>query len=385
MGAGKNIDMGVADTLGERLKQVEALRAKRAQTAEERALEQQQFEGANLGTLTSNIAAFKDRPEVVAALENLRPAAKYMKQNDFLKAVYQAVMNPPTLAGKEAGIEKTEAGTTRLEGQAATEEATRGPKVDLLKARAGLTQAQTDKLRKQAISVKQVADTKVANEVRAAGKDAAAAEKAITRAMETAESDKLGIAGNIRDFQGLEAVAPGFTQGKVPSWLGQGSIAAARKVPALSKQAAELSSALETFIANIRKSLFGASLTGNEKASFDAIVGSGLLMPPATLAANINRLRQGAARFAQNHFTVAATLHPDVTGRVLGNSALFSPALREGGIYSDVWKLPAAPAAGGGAGSTSGMTRMIAPDGSGKYDIPNDKVAAAKAKGWKEQ
>jgi hypothetical protein len=31
------------------------------------------------------------------------------------------------------------------------------------------------------------------------------------------------------------------------------------------------------------------------------------------------------------------------------------------------------------------MTRMIAPDGSGKYDIPNDKVAAAKAKGWKEQ
>jgi hypothetical protein len=29
------------------------------------------------------------------------------------------------------------------------------------------------------------------------------------------------------------------------------------------------------------------------------------------------------------------------------------------------------------------MTRMTGPDGK-KYDVPNDKVAAAKAKGWKE-
>jgi hypothetical protein len=117
MGAGKNIDMGIADTLGERLKQVEALRAKRLQTAEERALEQQQFEGANLGTLTSNLASFKDRPEVVAALENLRASAKFTKPSDFLKAVYQAVMNPPTLAGKEATTAKTGAQTTTEEGK----------------------------------------------------------------------------------------------------------------------------------------------------------------------------------------------------------------------------------------------------------------------------
>jgi hypothetical protein len=81
--------------------------------------------------------------------------------------------------------------------------------------------------------------------------------------------------------------------------------------------------------------------------SFDAIVSSGLMMPPDVLAANINRIRQGAAKFAQNHFTVAQELHPEVTGRVLGASTIFGPALGKGGIYSDVWTLPVSPAAGG--------------------------------------
>jgi hypothetical protein len=114
--SGKNLytDGGI---LTERMKQIEALRAKKLQTAEDRALEQQQFEGANLGTLTSNIASFKDRPEVVAALENLRSGAKYTKPSDFLKAVYQAVMNPPTVAGKEAIVKKTGAQTTTEEGK----------------------------------------------------------------------------------------------------------------------------------------------------------------------------------------------------------------------------------------------------------------------------
>jgi hypothetical protein len=79
-------------------------------------------------------------------------------------------------------------------------------------------------------------------------------------------------------------------------------------------------------------------------------------MPPDVLAANINRIRQGAARFAQNHFTVAQELHPEVTGRVLGASTIFGPAISEGGIYSDTWKLPKAPSAGGG--TPAGMVKV---------------------------
>lgn len=119
MGAGKNIDMGIADTLGERLKQVEALRAKREERAADVAQEQAQYEGANLATLTTQLAAFKDRPDIVAALQNLKPGAKYAKPSDFIKSAYQTVTNPPTVAGKEAATAKTGAQTDVATAQAA--------------------------------------------------------------------------------------------------------------------------------------------------------------------------------------------------------------------------------------------------------------------------
>jgi hypothetical protein len=389
MGAGKNIDMGIADTLGERLKQVEALRAKRAQTSEERALEQQQYEGANLGTLTSNIASFKDRPEVVAALENLRASAKFTKPSDFLKAVYQAVMNPPTLAGKEAGVAKTNVQIPDIQAGTAVKVAKAADIPKNAESRDALRQAQADKARRAAVAVKQVSDTKLNSEVRAAKGDARAAEASIRRDLETGESDKLGVAANIRDFMGIEEAAPGFSKGNVPSWIGRYTIQKAERVPELAPRAAALRSALETFIAGIRKSLFGASLTGNEKASFDAIAGTGLTMPPEVLAANIDRLRKGAARFAQSHFAVSSELHPEVTGRVLRSSALYGPALTSGGVYSDVWTLPGAGAsAATGAAPAGPSESQVAklranPDKTADFDAKFGPGAAAKILGGK--
>lgn len=130
MGAGKNIDMGIADTLGERLKQVQALRAKREERAADVAQEQAQYEGANLATLATNLAAFEGRPEIRAALENLRPGAKFTKPSDFIKSVYQAVTNPPTVAKKEAEVPLVEA---RKDVAAATAKAT-PKKVDIAAA-----------------------------------------------------------------------------------------------------------------------------------------------------------------------------------------------------------------------------------------------------------
>jgi hypothetical protein len=105
--SGQNLRSGAADTLGERMKQIEALRAKREERAADVAQEQAQYEGANLATLTTQLAAFKDRPDIVAALQNLKPGAKYTKPSDFIKSAYQAVTNPPTVAGKEATAKKT--------------------------------------------------------------------------------------------------------------------------------------------------------------------------------------------------------------------------------------------------------------------------------------
>ena len=342
MGAGKNIDMGIADTLGERMKQVEALRAKKAEKAEE----QTGFKTANLGFLGGYRDVLAGRGDLLPGFKALEEAASVMPPDKFAKAVRDWSMTPSTIRGKEAGIAKTEAQTKTEEVKPEVARGGLEVKRGTLAERERSNKA-NEEIRRKAILAKQLSDTKANNDVRAAGSDPKQAEKAITDAMKSAEKKDLGIVSNIRDFQGLEAVAPGFTQGKVPSWLGQGSIAAAIKVPGLNKQATQLASALELFTAGIRNSLFGASLTGNEKESFDAIVSSGLMMPPDVLAANINRIRQGAAKFAQNHFTVAQELHPEVTGRVLGASTIFGPALGKGGIYSDVWTLPVSPAAGG--------------------------------------
>ena len=339
--SGQNLRSGAADTLGDRMKQIEALRAKKAQAEEDRALEAKTWGASNRAALSSALAQWKSDPEKTAALEALASGVDATKQSDFTKNLLNAVMTKPKVLGVEATTKKTGA-----QGDVAAANAVAIPaKVDQGAGKLAETirsNKAREEIQRKAILAKQLSDTKANNDVRAAGSDPKQAEKAITDAMKSAEKNDLGIASNIRDFQGLEAVAPGFTQGKVPSWLGQGSIAAAIDVPGLNKQATQLASALELFTAGIRNSLFGASLTGNEKASFDAIVSSGLMMPPDVLAANINRIRQGAAKFAQNHFTVAQELHPEVTGRVLRASPLFGPATREGGVYSDVWMLPAA-------------------------------------------
>ena len=340
-GSGKNLytDGGI---LADRMKQIEALRAKKAEKAEE----QTGFKTANLGFLGGYRDVLAGRDDLLPGFKALEEAASVMPPDKFAKAVRDWSMTPSTIRGKEAGIAKTEAQTKTEEVKPEVARGGLEVKRGTLAERERSNKA-NEEIRRKAILAKQLSDTKANNDVRAAGSDPKQAEKAITDAMKSAEKKDLGIVSNIRDFQGLEAVAPGFTQGKVPSWLGQGSIAAAIKVPGLNKQATQLASALELFTAGIRNSLFGASLTGNEKESFDAIVSSGVLMPPDVLAANINRIRQGAARFAQNHFTVAQELHPEVTGRVLGASSIFGPALGKGGIYSDVWTLPVSPAAGG--------------------------------------
>lgn len=128
-GSGKNLytDGGV---ILDRMKQVQALRAKREERAADVAQEQAQYEGANMATLTTQLAAFKERPEIVAALQNLKPGAKYTKPSDFIKSVYQAVTNPPTVAKKEADVPLTEA---RRDVAAATAEAT-PKKVDIAAA-----------------------------------------------------------------------------------------------------------------------------------------------------------------------------------------------------------------------------------------------------------
>jgi len=131
MGAGKNIDMGIADTLGERLKQVQALRAKREEQSLEQQRERATWGTSNRATLASFLAQYKDKPEVVEALKALEPAADTSKQSDFLKNVVGALTTPPKVAGIQAATKKTGA-----QGDVAAATAVAVPaKVDIAKGK----------------------------------------------------------------------------------------------------------------------------------------------------------------------------------------------------------------------------------------------------------
>lgn len=385
-GSGKNLytDGGV---LADRMKQLEALRAKREEQSLEQQRERATWGASNRATLASFMAQYKDRPEVVEALKAQEPGADTTKPSDYLKNLVGSLTTPPKVRGLEAGVAKTEAGTGQTLERTATDVATRPGKVEKLQTAAALDRARIDALQNKA----RVDVTTSSKEAREAKVDARAAEAAVTRAMERA-NDKNDVTNTANNFTALEEVAPGFAKGQKPEWIGRFTLQKAMEVPAISDKAAALNSALENFTANIRKTLFGASLTGNEKASFDLIVNRKLTATPEQLAAAVNTLRRGAARFAQNHFTTSMEFHPQETARVLRSSAVYGPALREGGIYSDVWTLPAAPAQAGGASSkqqkpqaSEGYTPLWN-KAQGKWqEIPNEKAEAAKASGRFEE
>jgi hypothetical protein len=353
--SGQNLRSGAADTLGERMKQIEALRAKREERSADVSQEQAQYEGANLGTLTSNIAAFKDRPEVVAALENLRPAAKYTKPSDFLKAAYQAVMNPPTLAGKEAGVKKTGAQTAQVQERTTTEKEIRPGKVRKLK-----TAADLDEARIRALNTKATADALALTKSRAAVADAGKAgtpsKDAIKYIRDDLKTAEKAITPTLENFKAIEAASPGFAFGRPDKELETLEFVAAAKLPRFAKQASDLRSAVEALIIDIRHGSFGASLTATEKASFESMLNTGLSGTVGQLSKAIDRVRRKAAATAQTHFNTSQQFYPTETRQVLSTSAVFGPATRKGGVYADVWTLPEAPAAGGG--TPAGMVKV---------------------------
>jgi len=105
MGAGKNIDMGIADTLGERLKQVQALRAKREERQEGLALERSQ----NEQTLNAYQAQF---PELRETLEPLRGQTGKPVFPSLLRdvvAARKAKTGERTLDLREQGMQDTAA------------------------------------------------------------------------------------------------------------------------------------------------------------------------------------------------------------------------------------------------------------------------------------
>lgn len=341
-GSGKNLytDGGV---LLDRMKQIEALRAKREEQSLEQQRERATWGASNRGTLNSLLAQFKDNPVVSDALMALEPSIETTKPSDFQKASTAAIMTRPKVEGIQATTKKTKAGTGQILERTATDVATRPGKVRKLQTAADLDQAKIDKLRRET-AANALGLTRSAKAVEAAGKGKVPSKDAIKYIRDDIRTAEKAITPTLENFKNIERASPGFAFGKPDKTIETMDFVAAEKLPAFANKARDLRSAVEALIVDIRHGSFGASLTAPEKASFETMLNTGLTGTVAQLSRAIDMVRRKAAATAQTHFNTSMTFYPTETAQVLSTSSVFGPATAKGGVYSDVWSLPTAPA-----------------------------------------
>jgi hypothetical protein len=376
--SGQNLRSGAADTLGERMKQIEALRAKREEQSLEQQRERATWGASNRATLASALAQWKDDPEKKAALEALASGADTTKPGDFSRNTVNAVMTRPKVLGAEAGVGKTVAQTGVATAQAAAV-----PK-KLEQGDKKLAETAAENLRRDA---REWARMRAAAD--AAASKASAGQPEVVQKEVRATTQKLGdsvakeygeISSALKEAdRSLEAIKnqPPDVFAKVMQATNLDGLNTAEE-RALFRSVGELRRAAQ-------KAQSGLAVTENERAEFLQLFGANWLQSPSSLIEAIEWMRRKTKdKLDQSFATYRAQ------GSV-GNTAV--QAYREaGGVTPDAQfllpfnerqpKTAAAPAPAPAA-QVGGMTRMTGPDGK-KYDVPNDKVAAAKAKGWKE-
>jgi len=414
--SGQNLRSGAADTLGDRMKQIEALRAKKAEKAEEQAkasrfgsrlstlfpgltpeqqktLEQtiaeggveaginvaKMFKGAqtdkevqqrvNEAALASAVSRY---PELAASFEALRPVAGEYPQKDFAAMLERAASTKAGVAAKAATTQFT------VDKDGRFNQLTLG-EIDKQKL-------QNDKIRQDIdLNAKQFA-LKEKEALAAPGKDDA--EKAI-KLNDLAEKEK-GFGGYVtlaNDLSELEAAAPGFvTRGEAPEWLTSAQQSLGQNWPTSADPRVVKFLAAYGKLSNAeRHRLYGSAQTAGELKSFlqqlnDNPFSSG----PETLATQMTSFAGNVGRRATNTLNrYSSVFGAPVVDRVLGGE--FRPLYEEGAVFS-TFKTPFVAAAAAG-------TRPAAPSvGAGKTALwdaaaskwvqaPDEQVEAAVASG----
>ena len=416
MGAGKNIDMGIADTLGERLKQVQALRAKR----EERGLEQakassfasrlpalfpgltpeqqtalretitaggnvgdaltliKQFKGAqtdkevqrqvNEAALASAVARY---PELATSFEALRPVAGEYPQKDFAAMLDKA-------AGGKAAFEAKGAATRFMVDKQGLFNQLTPIEVDKQKL-------QNDRLRQQIDLDAKTFKLKEREAEAAPGKT----EQEFKEKLITLADKEKGFGGYINlasDLATLEAAAPGFvTQGKPPSWLTTESIATAQKFPRNADPKVISFLAAYADLSNTeRHRLYGSAQTEGELRAFlQQLSDDPFFGGPEVMATQMRGFAQGTAKTATNTLNrYSKGFSPTSVATVFGDE--FKPLYAEGGVFTGLGQKSPFVAAAKRKAQPENTTAMLDENGKPKY-VPNDQVPAAEAAGWKRE
>jgi hypothetical protein len=298
--------MGIADTLGERMKQIEALRAKREEQTLEQQRERSTWGASNRATLASALAQWKGDPEKTAALEALASGADTTKPGDFSRNVVNAVMTKPKVLGAEATVGKTlvqipdiQAGTA---GKVA-KTAEIGPEGE---SKRKLRAAQVAKIYKDM----ELAGTKLALDERKTIEQAQQFKdpyKKLESLNTIADKKEFGgfttLAGDLGD---LERVAPGFvTRGEVPEWLTREQQLLGQNWPtSTDPRVVDFLAAYGKVANEERHRQYGSAQTDGELRAFmQQLNASPLSAGPQVLAQQVKRFGQAAGRVAKGRLT----------------------------------------------------------------------------------
>jgi hypothetical protein len=349
MGAGKNIDMGIADTLGERLKQVQALRAKREEQSLEQQRERSTWGASNRGTLAGYIARFKDRPEVVAALKDMEPAADTTKPGDFNRNVIGAITTPGKVAGMEAGVAKTnvqipdiQAGTGVKIAKAAdiglsanTRDDLRRSQIDLNKARIDHMGAKKESESAPASTTGPLADPRLEQRRQDTFSK-------VTRGAQKLYTDPLIAVAS------LEKASGPLAKGETPEWWTPANIIKINSgiYGGLPPEATAFAKTYFPVINQLRHALYGSALSAGEQAAFANQIELGLKQGPKALAASIRALADAAKDKTQTQLGYDFGRNPDLAAQWL-QSSHFNDKVKGTSLEDTFAEYAKAPAAAG--------------------------------------
>lgn len=372
--AGRDLRSGTADALGERMKQIEALRAKR----EEQGLTDAKERANNRAQVEYLMQRFPDRREALAGLLDMTKAPNFSQMLRVEEQVALDKAKKEDIGAKAEDRAKTQeyrAGTLDLKRDIAKDNR------DYRAVQAGLKQAELN-LRAAENERKAVGSAEPSEKERSA----------FQTSMKPAEQTAV----SLRDADTLNALGEGMlVTGKPPAFLSRSDIAAFNGVPfgqmsrsrlaQSNPQAYDLLTKMAEIKTIIGHEYFGSALSPAEAERQRQFMDFSALDTPESIAKKMKNYQETLA----NKATVF--LRPRVVGRPLGTEwaqatgldALSAP----GGTFAGLLEAPksatpktvAAPAKAG----SEGKVRMLSPDNR-TARIPAAEVEARKAQGWKE-
>ena len=382
MGAGKNIDMGIADTLGERLKQVQALRAKR----EEQGLTDTRERANNRAQVDYLISRFPDRAEDLQKLYGMTGKPNFSQMLRVEEQVALDKAKKEDIGAKAEDRAKTQeyrAGTLDLKRDIAKDNR------DYRAVQAGLKQAELN-LRAAENERKATGSAEPSDKERSA----------FQASMKPAENTAV----SLKDADNLNSLSTGMlVSGKPPPFLTQADIVSFVGIPPFegamrsrlaqsNPQAFDLLTQMARLKTMVGHEYFGSALSPAEAERQRQFLDFGVTDTPDSIARKMKSYHDTLADRA------TIFLRPRVVGRPLGADwaqatgldALSAPGGTFAGLLdapkSAVAKAPAAPSATatGGAPAAPAVERviMLAPDGA-KKAVRADQVEKAKAQGWR--